>query len=253
MLNVASKCANTVVVIHAAGTRLVDLWIDHPNVTATVIAHLPGQDSGPALVKLLYGEASFSGKLPYTIARNESDYGSVLEPCGRGPPNASDPQCDFDEGSYLDYRAFDAKGIKPRFEFGFGLGYTTFGFSDLKLSFSKGKLSSGSIGDGEAKWDAAATASTTLTNTGSRAGYEVAQLYVSIPDSPPRQLRGFDKVWLEPGERKTVQFSLTKLDFAVWDVVKQGWVIQEGKYKVFIGSSSRDLPLSKGFEVSGRA
>lgn len=103
--NVASKCANTVVVIHAAGIRLVDQWIEHPNITATVIAHLPGQDSGKAIVKLLYGEASFSGKLPYTLAKNESDY-HPYTPCGR-EANDTNPQCDFTEGVFIDYRAFD--------------------------------------------------------------------------------------------------------------------------------------------------
>ncbi|KAF4124877.1 beta-glucosidase [Geosmithia morbida] len=250
ILNVASKCANTVVVIHAAGARLVDQWIEHPNVTATIIAHLPGQDSGPALVKLLYGEAEFSGRLPYTVARNESDYGQVLEPCGRGPPNASDPQCDFDEGSYIDYRAFDAKGIQPRFEFGFGLSYTTFGYSGLGLSLKK--LSAGSLDDEEAKWAAGAVVSATVTNKGPRSGYEVVQLYVSIPDSPPRQLRGFEKVWLKPGAKTTVHLTLNRLDLAVWDVSEQKWTVQEGEYEVFVGSSSRDLSLSKKFDIAGK-
>ena len=206
VLNVARKCANTVVVIHAAGIRLVDQWIEHPNVTATIIAHLPGQDSGRALVQLLYGEAEFSGKLPYTLARNESDYGHVLEPCQRGPPNDTDPQCDFTEGSYLDYRAFDEQDIEPRFEFGFGLSYTSFEYSDLTIV--QKDLSTSTPCNGNHMWDNAAIVSATITNTGERAGQEVAQLYLAIPNSPPRQLRGFDKVKLEPGESATVEFEM---------------------------------------------
>lgn len=247
VLNVARKCANTIVVIHAAGTRLVDQWIEHPNVTATVIAHLPGQDSGNALVKLLYGEADFSGKLPYTLAKNESDYGELLRPCGRASPNDTDPQCDFKEGTYVDYRAFDAHGIEPRFEFGFGLTYTSFEYS--ALTFSATDLSTTTPCNGAYMWDNAATVTAEITNTGSRTGQEVAQLYLAIPNSAPRQLRGFDKVRIQPGGTATVTFELDKRDFGVWDVVKQKWVVQEGEYEVFVGASSRNLPLSEKFIV----
>lgn len=249
VLNVARKCANTIVIIHAAGTRLVDQWIDHPNVTATIIAHLPGQVSGEAIVQLLYGEAEFSGKLPYTIAKNESDYGHVLFPCERSSPNDTDPQCDFTEGTYLDYRAFDQQGIEPAFEFGFGLSYTTFKYSDLTLKTQD--LSSTTPCNGAHMWDTAAIVTATIANTGDRPGAEVAQLYLAIPNSPPRQLRGFEKVPLAPGEEATVRFELDKRDFAVWDVVSQAWVVQEGEYEVFVGASSRKLPLSKKFVVEG--
>lgn len=249
VLNVARKCANTIVVIHAAGIRLVDQWIDHPNVTATVIAHLPGQDSGKALVKLLYGDADFSGKLPYTIAKNESDYGELLHPCGRdsNPSNDTDPQCDFSEGTYVDYRAFDKHGIQPRFEFGYGLTYTAFEYAFL--SFAAADLSSNSPCNGAHLWDTAATVTAEITNTGTRSGQEVAQLYLAIPNSPPRQLRGFDKISIQPGDTATVTFELDKRDFAVWDVVRQQWTVQQGEYEVFVGASSRNLPLSEKFIV----
>ena len=247
VLNVARKCANTIVVIHAAGVRLVDQWIDHPNVTATIVAHLPGQDSGRALVQLLYGEAEFSGKLPYTIARNESDYGDVLHPCGPSPDDETDPQCDFTEGSYLDYRAFDDQAIEPRFEFGFGLSYTTFEYSSLSLRLKD--LAPSSPCNGKHMWDTAAVVEAKISNTGERPGHEVAQLYLAIPGSPPRQLRGFEKVRLAPGEEAAVRFELDKRDFAVWDVVAQRWTVQEGEYEVFVGESSRKLPLKKKFVV----
>ncbi|KAK7217991.1 hypothetical protein V2G26_005994 [Clonostachys chloroleuca] len=245
--NVARKCANTVVVIHAAGIRLVDQWIEHPNVTATVIAHLPGQDSGTALVQLLYGEAGFSGKLPYTLAKNETDYGSVLHPCGKSSDSDTDPQCDFSEGTYLDYRAFDAQHITPRFEFGFGLSYTTFNYTSMELK--REGLAASAPCNGENRWDLAATVTASITNTGDREGEEVAQLYIAIPNSPPRQLRGFEKVRLQPGEDAVLTFELDMRDFAVWDVVSQEWIVQEGEYLIFVGASSRDLRLKDKFVI----
>ncbi|KAK7416178.1 glycoside hydrolase 3 [Neonectria punicea] len=239
VLNVASKCANTIVIIHAAGIRLVDQWIEHPNVTATIIAHLPGQDSGQALVKLLYGEASFSGKLPYTLAKNETDY-DPYGPCGRAPDDPN-PQCDFTEGVYVDYRAFDARKITPRYEFGFGLSYTTFEYSSLAVKVERASTSD--------IWQTLATVKATVTNTGAVRGEEVAQLYVAIPNSPPKQLRGFEKVVLDKGEAAEIQFDLTQRDFSVWDVVQQQWVLQSGNYTIFVGASSRDLPLSETFDV----
>ncbi|KAI1633094.1 glycoside hydrolase family 3 protein [Biscogniauxia mediterranea] len=245
VLNVASKCANTIVVVHAAGIRLVDQWIEHPNVTATILAHLPGQESGEALVQLLYGEAGFSGKLPYTLAKNESDY-SVYAPCGREPDSA-DPQCDFAEGVYVDYRHFDAQNITPRYEFGYGLSYTAFDYSALSIRLSS--LSAADSPAGASLWDVVATVEARVTNAGPVAGAEVAQLYLGIPNSPPQQLRGFEKPFLGPGESATVRFALTRRDFSVWDVVAQEWVVQEGSYEVRVGASSRDIRLAATLEV----
>lgn len=255
VLNVARRCSNTVVVIHAAGIRIVDRWIEHVNVTAVVIAHLPGQDSGEALVRLLYGEEDFSGRLPYTIARKESDYGDVLLPCGlsSSTPGDTDPQCDFDEGPFLDYRAFDAADITPRFEFGFGLSYTTFTYGDLTLDLHNADalIPDEPCRDADTLWDVVATVTATVRNTGTRrAGSEVAQLYIRIPGgdrSPHRQLRGFDKVKLEPGHEVTVKFDLTRRDLAVWDVHRQAWVVPAGEFGIFVGASSRNLPLETWF------
>ncbi|KAI0015001.1 glycoside hydrolase family 3 protein [Xylariomycetidae sp. FL0641] len=250
--NVASKCANTIVVIHAAGIRLVDQWIEHPNVTATILAHLPGQDSGTALVKLLYGEANFSGKLPYTLARNESDY-SVYAPCQRASANDTDPQCDFAEGAYLDYRAFDARNLTPRYEFGFGLSYTTFAYSSLRISGNNLTRAAGPSGTWRGGlWDLAATVQADVANTGALAGAEVAQLYLGIPggDGPPKQLRGFEKKVLAPGQSATVRFDLTRRDLSVWDVAAQAWTLRPGAYEVMVGASSRDVRLKGQIEVA---
>ncbi|KAK9786720.1 putative Cel3e-like protein [Seiridium cardinale] len=245
VLNVASKCSNTIVVIHTVGVRLVDQWIDHPNVTATIIAHLPGQDSGSALVKLLFGESGFSGKLPYTLAKNESDY-SVYHVCGRTSSNDTDPQCDYTEGVYVDYRYFDAKNITPRYEFGFGLSYANFTYSELLINSTGLNVALGTETD---LWTVVATVSATITNSGAVAGAEVAQLYVAIPNSPPKQLRGFEKSQLFPGDSVTIRFELTRRDLSVWDVASQQWEIQDGNYTVFVGASSRDVRLTGNIEV----
>ncbi|KAK7732300.1 hypothetical protein SLS53_008591 [Cytospora paraplurivora] len=242
VLSVASKCANTIVIVHAAGIRLVDQWIEHPNVTAAVIAHLPGQDIGEALVSILYGEVSPSGKLPYTLARNESDYGHLYGPCVPVSKDDHSPQCNYTEGVYVDYRHFDANNIEPRFEFGFGLSYTSFGYDGAAVRSlgaldepAQQVLSSSSI------WDVIVSASVRVTNTGPVTGEEVAQLYVGIPGGPAKQLRGFEKVKLGPGEQAAVTFELTRRDLSIWDVVAQDWVVQPGRYVFYIGASSRDI------------
>lgn len=109
----AYQCNKTIVVFHNAGPRLVDGFVDQSNVTAIIFAHLPGKESGPVLASLLYGDINPSGKLPYTIAKNESDYCSVLDPAQPEGEFANFPQADFNEGVYLDYRYFDKQGIKP--------------------------------------------------------------------------------------------------------------------------------------------
>jgi beta-glucosidase len=127
---VAANCNNTVVVIHAVGTVLLEAFIDHPNVTAVLFAGLPGQESGNALVDILYGDVNPSGKLPFTMAKKRADYGVDV----MYTPNAKIPQENFSEGLFIDYRHFDKNGIEPRFPFGFGMSYTTFKYSDLYIA-----------------------------------------------------------------------------------------------------------------------
>ncbi|KAI0026168.1 glycoside hydrolase family 3 protein [Xylariomycetidae sp. FL0641] len=254
--HVAAQCANTVVVVHNAGVRLVDGFVEHPNVTALLYAHLPGQDSGRALARILYGDANPSGKLPYSVPRNERDYGALAhatQPDDDGA-YARFPQSDFAEGVHVDYRAFDARNVTPRYEFGFGLSYTTFAFADLAVegaaavaagNFSRYPVRPVVQGGHADLWDTVATVTASLANTGDVAGAEVAQLYVGIPGagSPVRQLRGFAKETLQPGEETTVTFHLTRRDLSTWDVVAQNWALQKGEYQIYVGSSSRDLPL----------
>ena len=132
---VASKCARTVVIVHSVGPVVLEKWIDHPNVKAVIMAHLPGEVSGDALTDVLFGDVDASGRLPYTIGKSLSDYGPGGQVMYK--PNDTPPQQNFSEGLLIDYRHFDAFNVTPRFEFGFGLSYTTFTFSDLVIKTLK--------------------------------------------------------------------------------------------------------------------
>ncbi|KAM7193802.1 hypothetical protein V8F33_007591 [Rhypophila sp. PSN 637] len=270
--HVAERCNNTIVVLHNAGVRLVDQFIEHDNVTAVIFAHLPGEMSGKALVELLYGRENFSGKLPYTVARNESDYGDLLGPdfgTGEGGRFEKFPQSNFSEGVWVDYRRFDERGIEPRYEFGFGISFTSFGYSSLVVEKSGngsfGEFPTGNIVEGgqEDLWDVLVTVRAEVENTGGVDGKEVVQVYVGFPSSssggseanaesqkaPVRQLRGFEKPFVKAGETAGVEFELTRRDLSVWDVESQAWRLDRGKYVVGVGSSSRKLPLSGEFTI----
>lgn len=247
--NVAANCSNTIVTIHSTGIRVVDAWIDHPNVTAVIFAGVPGQESGNAIVDVLYGDLNPSGRLPYTVARKESDYGDLLNSTvGTGVPAFL--QSNFTEGLYIDYRAFDKHNITPRYEFGYGLSYTAFSYGNLTIDrntdadFSSYPSKDVKIiqGGHPHLYSDLYRASVTITNTGKVAGHEVMQLYLGVPNAPQKQLRGFERVGLlQPGESKKVEFVLQRRDLSIWNVEKQDWELQKGRYSLWVGASSRDL------------
>ncbi|KAI1307503.1 glycoside hydrolase superfamily [Xylaria venustula] len=137
IVKVASGCRQTVVVIHTVGPVEMESWIDLPNVKAVILANLPGQESGNALADVILGTVNPSGKLPWTIAKKLADFGEGGQIMYR--PNGLIPQQDFKEGLYIDYRHFDKFNVEPRFEFGFGLSYTTFEFSNVVVKQVKAK------------------------------------------------------------------------------------------------------------------
>jgi hypothetical protein len=242
---VAAECKNTVVVIHSVGAIIVEPWIDHPNVTAVIMAHLPGEESGGSLVDVLWGAVNPSGKLPYTIAKEETDYCCKVQYTWTG----FFPEQSFDEGLLVDYKWFDAKAIAPRFEFGYGLSYTNFTYASALQVSAPAALNT--VGFTETVF----TVTTSIANTGNVAGKEVAQLYISLPSSAPsgtplRQLRGFEKVLVQPGETEQVAFVVTKRDLSFWRDDEDEWDALSGTYGIFVGASSRDFRATAEVVVS---
>lgn len=249
--NVAAQCNNTIVVIHNAGIRIVDAWIGNPNITAVIYAHLPGQDSGRALVEVVYGKQSPSGRLPYTVARKASDYGSLLHPTVPDATSKYHTQANYSEGVYIDYKSFIARNVTPRFEFGYGLTYTTFEYSGLDstvlTNVSRSYLPpNASIAEGgiPTLWDVVATVDCNVTNTGLVSAAEVAQLYVGIPGGPPKVLRGFNKQGIDPGRTVNMHFDLTRKDLSTWSTISESWVLQSGTYMIYVGKSVLDIQLT---------
>ncbi|KAL5392154.1 hypothetical protein DPSP01_000674 [Paraphaeosphaeria sporulosa] len=253
---VASNCANTIVVLHGASPNVLP-WKDNANVTAILAAHFPGQETGNSIVDVLWGDVNPSGRLPYTIANNETDYDlrivNSTELVESTNPNAW--QDDFKEGNVIDYKEFDAANKSVAYEFGFGLSYTTFELSDLQIKSavsnpSRVPSSSAKVipGGNEELWQTLVTVCATVKNTGAVNGAAVPQLYVSFPseagDKTVRSLRGFDKVMLAAGEAATVEFPLMRRDISYWDVTGQTWRLPSSSIGVDVGFSSRDLKLN---------
>ncbi|KAF2262959.1 beta-glucosidase 1 [Lojkania enalia] len=252
---VTEVCPNTVVVLHGAAP-IVMPWKDNPRVTAILAAHMPGQETGNAIVDILWGDVNPSGKLPYTIANAETDYAknivNLTEPVT--DPNAW--QAYFTEGNLIDYKEFDAQNKSVAYEFGFGLSYTTFELSNLRIEISKGNISrTPSVtakilpGGNVELWETLVNVTVTVKNTGEISGDAVPELYLSLPSesgvgTPVSSLRGFDKVFLKPGETNTVEFPLQRRDLSFWDTVTQTWKLPSAAIGVNVGFSSRDFKLN---------
>lgn len=253
---VASQNNNTIVVVHTVGPILMSDWFDHVNITALVLPHLPGQESGNSLARVLYGDVNPSGKMPYSILadKHAQHYAKIV-----GSP-ASDPQVDFTEQLYIDYRAWDKMGIEPLIPFGHGISYTNYTYSNLNIRHSADNKYAPSAfktnndkqpGGSGSLFQYLVEVTADIQNVGGIRGDEVAQLYVGYPpaaDAPIKQLRGFDRLKrLDPeGAPKTATFELTKRDFSVWDVTQQQFNIVDGEYKIWVGKSSHlnDLTLN---------
>ena len=246
---VASNCNNTIVVVNTVGPRILDSWIESPNVTAVLYSAPLGQESGHSIVDVLYGDVNPSAALTYTIAKIEDDY--PARPC-------EEINCEFTEGNYIDYKHFDKNDIEPRFEFGFGLSYTTFEYSNLKIK-TKGKNAKPgpakgkkAVGGREDLWDEAVNVQIKVANTGDVDGDHVVQVYLTFPneaDQPIRQLRGFEKVSLKKGKSSKIDIKLRRRDISYWNEASQEWVVAKGEYTVNVGASSRDLRQTGKFTL----
>ncbi len=229
---VAAANPNTVVVLHN-GSPVEMPWIGC--VKGVVEAYLGGQAVGLATVRVLYGDVNPSGRLPETFPKKLSDNPSYLFYGGEG--NVTE----YREGVFVGYRYYDKKEAEVLFPFGHGLSYTSFAFSDLKLDKTE-------MDDTDTL-----NVSVRVKNTGSRAGKTVVQLYVcdkqSTPIRPIRELKGFEKTALAPGEEKEVRFTLDKRAFAYWNTEIHDWHVETGEFFIEIGASSRDIVLAETVTV----
>jgi len=313
---VAGNCSNTILVVHSVGPVLLEAYKNHPNITAILWAGVPGEQSGNSIADVLYGRVNPGAKLPFTIGANRTQYGTDL----LYTPNAPVPQIDFKEGVFIDYRAFDRHNATPTYEFGFGLSYTTFAYSDLRITklnvsdyvpftghttpaptfgnfstnpanhvfpsnFSRVSLYSypwlnttnltaasadphyaapglipagaqnasaqpipragGAPGGNPMLYDVLYRVQATITNTGRVAGEEVSQLYISRggPYDPVRELRGFERLSIQPNASATFSVDVTRRDISSWSTAEQDWFVRNSTKMVFVGGSSRDLRL----------
>lgn len=201
---------------------------------AVLASWLLGQAGGGAIADVLTGTVNPSGRLSETIPHRLEDNSSYLHFPGR------ERRVIHGEGRYVGYRSYDALNAPVAFPFGFGLGYTTFTLSDLAIN-QTGPLS----------WEV----DVAVTNTGAASGAHVVQLYLTGParagEIAVHELRGFDKIHLEPGETTTVTLPLVRRDLARWNITEQQWIVEPGKYTIEVGSHSRDLPLLAHLETDG--
>ncbi|MEU3463911.1 glycoside hydrolase family 3 C-terminal domain-containing protein [Streptomyces sp. NPDC006733] len=223
---VAAANPRTVVVLNT-GSAVTMPWLG--GVQAVLEEWYAGQEVGNAVAGLLFGDVNPSGKLPVTFPASLADVPAHTAAQWPG----TDGTVRYSEGLKVGYRWYDAGGATPLFPFGFGLSYTTFAFSDLQV--------------GTPDASGGATVSATVTNSGDRAGAEIVQLYVGAPAAtgePVRQLKGFERVELQPGESRRVRFTLTAHDLAHWSDTADGWTTAPGAYRILVGDSSRNLPLT---------
>lgn len=268
ILHCASINPNVIVII-CSGNGLDMPWL--PNVKGVLYANLLGQERGNALADIISGKVNPSGHLPFTIEKKFEDSpapefnfiggkpywhgnNSFYKEYWLGKPDAKIPEIaqfvkpgevihkTYSEGIFIGYRWYEKKHIPVQFPFGFGLSYTTFNYSNLKVS-------SGVISRGEKlkiRFE--------ITNTGKMAGATVAQLYIqdvaSGVERPLKELKGFKKLFLKQGETKTCEFTIDQQDLSFWDVVSKKWKAESGKFNVLIGSSSADIQLNSTFNFN---
>jgi len=226
--SVSALNPRTIVVVESGSAVTMDAW--QGGVAAILMAWYPGQEGGDAIADVVFGDVNPSGHLPVTVPVNEAQL----------PPFDS-TSTEVNYGYFHGYRYVDHAGETPAFPFGFGLSYTTFEYGNLVLS------------DAALDPTGALTVSVDVKNTGARAGDAVPQLYVgytgSSVDRPVRELKGFSRVHLAPGETKTVSLRLAARDLAYYDVSAGAWTLEHIPYTAYVGASSRDLPLHADFHV----
>ncbi|HEX3614935.1 MAG TPA: glycoside hydrolase family 3 C-terminal domain-containing protein [Solirubrobacteraceae bacterium] len=246
---VAAANPNTIVVLNTGGPVLMP-WLS--SVKSVIEDWYPGQDDGSAIAAVLYGDIDPSGHLPETFPTSLA-----------ATPTASPSQfpgvagkVDYSEGLDVGYRWYDAKNVTPLFPFGYGLSYTSFGFSDLKVITPQPVTNKTSGPDASAGQGArVARVSAVITNTGAVRGSDVVQLYIGDPQvagEPPRQLEGFKRVTLKPGVSQTVTFAITGHELSYFNTTANGWTLPNGRFSLYVGDSSAltSLPLRGKLKVT---
>lgn len=234
---------HTIVVLETGGAVTMP-WLDQ--VSAVLESWYPGIRGGQAIAAILFGDVNPSGKLPITFPKREADMPHPdatkppTEPAAPTGPKAGEKIFDvhYDEGLKVGYKWYDAENRTPLFPFGFGLSYTTFAYSELNVT----------PGD-------SLDVTVRVTNTGRRAGEEIAEIYAGLPESaqePPRRLIGWKKVALEPGESKTVTVHVEPLFLSIYNVDRNAFQLVPGEYSIWAGNSSGDLPLEVAVTLQGK-
>ena len=219
---------HTVVVLNTGDPVTMTKWIERT--PALVDMWYGGQEGGHALAAILFGDANPSGKLPVTLPKRYEDNPAAANYPGKNL------EVHYAEGIYVGYRYYDTKGVEPQFPFGYGLSYTKFAYSDLKLRKVE-------FAGKNPIWNFTVN----VRNTGTRAGAEVVEVYVhdghAKIDRPAHELKGFQRVELQPGETKAVEFSLDRAALSYWDPAMKAWHADPGTFEIEVGASSRDIRL----------
>ncbi|HHB1441191.1 TPA: glycoside hydrolase family 3 C-terminal domain-containing protein [Bacillus mobilis] len=227
LIEAIAKVQNNIVIVLSNGAPIEMPWIG--KVKGILEGYLGGQALGGAIADILFGDANPSGKLAETFPKVLSDNPSYLNFPGEGD------KVEYKEGVFVGYRYYDKKKIEPLFSFGFGLSYTDFEYSNL------------SIDKKEIKDTDTVSVRVNVKNTGSIAGKEIVQLYIKDVESsmirPEKELKGFEKVELQPGEEKTVSFILNKRSFAYYNVEWKDWHVETGEFEILVGKSSKEIVL----------
>ena len=233
---VAAANPRTVVVLMTGSSIETQSWQE--GVPAILEAWFAGQEQGQAVARVLFGDVNPSGKLPLTFPKNDTPLHSNLEYPG------INGQVHYTDSLNVGYRAYDALGVEPQYECGFGLSYTSFAYSNLEIVQTQNEIA----------------INFEIKNTGDCAGLEIAQLYLEPPKAaelPPKKLAGWARVNLQAGETKQVTITLdtTSLErpFSIWNTDAKRWEIVTGKYGVLVGASSRDICLTSRFLLEAQA
>lgn len=231
--NVVAANPKTIVVLKTGGPVLMP-WLEQ--IPAVLEIWYPGEEDGNVMADLLFGKANPSGKLPMTFPTSEAET-PVSTPQQYPGVNGD---AIYSEKLLVGYRWYDAKNVEPLFPFGFGLSYTTFAVTNLTVT---PYVTNENV-----------QVTVDISNTGSRAGAEVVQVYVAAPTNamePPKQLKGFAKVKLQPGKTQRITITLNQRAFSYWNTSFGKWVLAPGEHEILVGTSSRDLPLHASVTIPG--